>query len=44
VIGIHNYLQKRPANAAGRCKDRGNAMPLMNDWLAHTLRAEIAAK
>lgn len=44
VIGIHNYLRKQPANAAGGCKDRGNAMLLMSDWLAHTLRAEIAAK
>jgi hypothetical protein len=44
VIGIHNYLPEPTANADIGCKDRGNAMLLMNDWLARTLRAEIAAK
>lgn len=43
VIGIHTYLREPPANALGRCKDRGNAMLLMNDWLEQTLRAEIAS-
>jgi hypothetical protein len=43
VIGIHNYLQGASTKAVG-CKDRGNAMLLMNDWLERTLRAEIAAK
>jgi hypothetical protein len=43
VIGIHNYLQGAPTKSVG-CTDRGNAVLLMNDWLARTLRAEIAAK
>jgi hypothetical protein len=37
-------LPEPTANADIGCKDRGNAMLLMNDWLARTLRAEIAAK
>lgn len=43
VIGIHSYLRQPVTNARGSCKDRGNAMLLMNDWLEKTLRTEIAA-
>jgi hypothetical protein len=43
VIGIHSYLREPLTNSLGRCKDRGNTMLLMNDWLEQTLRAEIAS-
>jgi hypothetical protein len=42
VIGIHNYVKESLTGVPGTCTDRGNTMILMNDWLEHTLRDEIA--
>lgn len=41
VVGMHTRLQV--AYLSSRCQNKENVMIAVNDWLVHTLRAEISA-
>jgi hypothetical protein len=43
VLGLHTRLEGRRVKFARHCRERGNGMIPMNDWLKHTIRAEIGS-